>query len=627
MRFESFQIHNFRGIERARVDLAPSGAGIFTLIGLNESGKTTVLEAIQSFQLSGDETRHLYASEPSEVDPHSFIPKHEAGAFTGEVKIIATASFLPGEKARLVREAEEEAGLDIDLSSVPDTLEFHRGYTFVDSDVEKTFRTMTSKPHVKRAGQRKFRPIDWDTPEWYAYARVMARHLPDIVYFPTFLFDQPDRISLNPSGDEPVRDRVYRQVIENVAASLDKPKSVQAHIVDRLTKPESYIESVAGFWQLTRPKEEQVSAVINDMSAHLTETIFDQWSKIFDTDFKDRDIILKWSNERQEDGAYRIYISFNIQDGRQKYDISERSLGFRWFFSFLLFTIYRRAGNEGRSVLFLLDEPASNLHAKAQMQLIDSFPRIARNGSMLIYSTHSHYMINPAWLDQAFIVSNKGVQYEDFKQRKVDKNRHTDISIEKYRTFVGKNPDKTTYFQPVLDKLEVVPSHLDTLRPSVVVEGKGDYLILTYGLKVILGLDPDYTVLPTRGADHVGELVGLLLAWGTGFFLVFDDDKAGRKARDEYSTEWGINPDMVKTLGDISDDMESKKVEGMLEADDLECISKHYGLSVPPTKSQIQLYFSEKLAKGEKVEVSEKFVRRLKDFDRAARVAFSIGES
>ena len=50
MHFTKFRIKNFKGISSAEIDLAQSGQGkVFTLVGLNECGKTTILEAINSF--------------------------------------------------------------------------------------------------------------------------------------------------------------------------------------------------------------------------------------------------------------------------------------------------------------------------------------------------------------------------------------------------------------------------------------------------------------------------------------------------------------------------------------------------------------------------------------------------
>jgi predicted ATP-dependent endonuclease of OLD family len=46
MRYKSFRIRNFKGIKDTTINLQGiGGAGVFAFVGLNESGKTTVLEA------------------------------------------------------------------------------------------------------------------------------------------------------------------------------------------------------------------------------------------------------------------------------------------------------------------------------------------------------------------------------------------------------------------------------------------------------------------------------------------------------------------------------------------------------------------------------------------------------
>ncbi len=50
MRYTKFTIKKFKGIEELELDLTKYPVGkIFPLVGLNESGKTTILEAIIFF--------------------------------------------------------------------------------------------------------------------------------------------------------------------------------------------------------------------------------------------------------------------------------------------------------------------------------------------------------------------------------------------------------------------------------------------------------------------------------------------------------------------------------------------------------------------------------------------------
>jgi predicted ATPase len=144
------------------------------------------------------------------------------------------------------------------------------------------------------------------------------------------------------------------------------------------------------------------------------------------------------------------------KDGVDNYYIKERSLGFKWFFTFLLFTQFRVSRTSGEGLIFLFDEPASNLHSTAQQRLVTALEKLTENGSQVVYTTHSHHLINPHWLEGAFIVKNKALNYDDDCDDEYDMSE-TDISIERYRSFVGKYPNQKTYFQPILDVLEYRP--------------------------------------------------------------------------------------------------------------------------------------------------------------------------
>ncbi|MDQ4086561.1 MAG: ATP-binding protein [Pseudomonadota bacterium] len=623
MRFKSFEIRNFRGIEYAKLDLVPSGAGIFTLIGLNESGKTTILEAISTFHIRGGDEKSLYQTKPAETDPSSFVPKHQKATFSGDITVTAVMEFEAGEKALCVRHAEDMGKAKVEPSVIPDIFSITRGYRFKNGDYVDKINTWGISLPVKEKGARKYKNVGGDHPAWKGFSAMASIHAPDIVYFPTFLFDIPEKIILNPLSGEQPASRLYRDIIRNVGESLSPKIDIKTALVDRIVVPETLGENFLGLFALSNNRQQQIESAINQMSHQLSSTVLDSWSQIFGGSPNDREIRLKLGVDKHDDGSPRVYVQFTVRDGTQTYDIDERSTGFRWFFSFLLFTLYRARSLAGRKTLFLLDEPASNLHAGAQSQLLDSFPRIASRGTQIIYSTHSHYLINPDWLDQAFIVSNAAMIYNDVSEKPPMGTRQTSISAERYRSFVGNNPDKTTYFQPVLDRLQVVPSRLDAMKPSVLVEGKGDYLILAFGL-LITGRSGAYAVIPTRGADHFDELVGILLGWGVNFALCCDDDAAGRKAVKDFVGNWGLPEGKVFTLAAVDAALTGKRIESLLEPEDIDLVKANFGLHVNPTKSQIQLYFSEKLAVAEQVKLSSRFLSRIEALDDKVRGALGL---
>lgn len=618
MRFKSFEIKNFKGIEHTKIDLAPAGGNIFTLVGLNESGKTTLLEAINAFSILKVDTESLYTSNNIKTDPVSYVPKHLKANFTGDVTITAILQFEGNEKEEIITQVENGLSCKINRSCIPNEISIVRGFHFENSDFKKPIYTVGFTPKAIPKGGRVEKVQNFFTPIGKAILDSIVERAPKIIYFSTFLFSQPDKIILNPDGHETPINKHYREIIDSVAASLKRPLDVQTHIVDRIVNEETVVEKVVSFWGLAPDKQEQINASLNQLSSHLTETVFQYWHKIFGGDFKNREIVLKLGIDPRGD-EQDVYLQFSLRDGTTHYNISERSLGFRWFFSFLLFTLYKVKSSESSPILFLLDEPASNLHAKAQTLLLESLPKIAIGSNQIIYSTHSHYLINPEWLDQAFIVSNSAINYELLDDSdKFANDTPSNIHVDKYRSFVGKNPDRFTYFQPVLDKLDIIPSRLDIMRSSILVEGKGDYLILEYARKVLLKDNSEVAIVPTRGAKGMNELIGLFLGWGVKFSICLDDDKEGISAKKTYLNEWGLSEDLVVTLSDLDSSLKGKTIEGFLEDSDKKIISEHFGIFKQPDKNQIQLFFSEKLSKEEHIKLSEKFLERIKTFNNFA---------
>ena len=75
MKILEFRIQNFKGINDATVKLTGNEGSIYTLVGLNESGKTTVLQAINFFNADVDGIHAIAQGPLAEVDDHLLVPK------------------------------------------------------------------------------------------------------------------------------------------------------------------------------------------------------------------------------------------------------------------------------------------------------------------------------------------------------------------------------------------------------------------------------------------------------------------------------------------------------------------------------------------------------------------------
>ena len=521
MRYTSFYIKNYKGIKELTLDLDKKPTSdIYTLVGLNESGKTTILEAISTL-----------SNEPSETEIHKLIPKSKKFNFNDTIEIHATLE-LDDDDNKAIADWLKESG----FTAVERINQYKISliYTFKDSVYveDESGWVYDFNLSGSKKGQRTSRNYGSNTQEFndvndFVYGDL----LPPIIYYPNFLFDFPNRIYLEESSTEDKEQKIYRAVLNDILDTFNEGLNIKDHIVKRLKNA-------------TEANKESLDATIDRMSAQITKIVFDAWGQIFASNGKE--IKLNPSINTVDNLAY---LEFKLKEGLEQFQISERSLGFKWFFTFLLFTEFRKnRRHEKGEILFLLDEPASNLHSTAQKKLLSTFENLVTN-CKLIYTTHSHHLINPKWLSGAYIVRNKAIDYNGFD----GSPENTDVEATIYKQFVTAHPEQRTYFQPILDAIEYSPSSLEEVSNIVLTEGKNDYYTFRYMAEVILR-DEDYDIkfYPGNGADRNNQIIATYLAWGRDFNIFLDGDKAGEDAKTRYIKEFGVVVhDSISTLKDV----------------------------------------------------------------------------
>jgi energy-coupling factor transporter ATP-binding protein EcfA2 len=603
MYFTGFEIENYKGIKRAKLDLKRrnSGGNVFTLVGLNESGKTTLLEAISTFYPGLEGLEAIFPNGGGEEVVEERVPKDRKANFTGVIRVKAYLRITDNDRARIFDFCRDTLNLEIDKSSLVD-FSIDRQHKFEDSNstgMQNLWGVLyRTRPWLSR---KKFTELPVG-PEWQAIVEFCRKDLiPKICYFPTFLFDLPEQIYLlNPPKEHATEANEYFvKIVEDVLESIQEDLHLKRHITDRIGRAVA-AASIKGLMQ--SEDMQQVDSVLLKIGAQLNRVIFGKWNQIFGTTITNKTIDIS-SNIENTKGVPSFSIGFSIRDGQSRYNVVERSLGFRWFFCFLLFTQFRTS-RKGGNALFLFDEPASNLHSRAQEQLLKSFAAISSGQNMTIYSTHSHYMIEPRWLEDTFIVSNDAVNPELLPGDAESMNGvKTNIHVQRYRDFVGQQPDKMSYFQPVLDKLDYAPSRLDPLQSAVLVEGKNDFYMLSFFRELVFGGVHPFRIIPSSGANDLGPLISLYLGWGRPFVVLLDDDREGRTARDRYRAEWLLASSHVKTLGEVVGALEHKSLEATLSSEMLTQIGG--GADRQPSKKEIGRFFQEHYAQKRAIMVDQ----------------------
>ncbi len=531
MKYIKFTIINYKGIPKIELQLnkKPSPK-IFTLVGLNESGKTSILEAI-----------YLFQNGISNRDAHTLISKSHQHAFDGAISVEAELELDDKEIEDIQNYLRREYKFHVKTLSksvkITRKYEFERSVPATNGNWEEIFWDLDIEGSTKR-GKRFKQLYEWKEEAWNNVVELIkSEHLPKILYYQDFLFKFPEKIYLEPFENEGAEQEEYRNVIQDILDSIKDGLTIEEDLLERMRKKEE------------KSHKEALTQLLSKMSSKLNKEILKEWDAIFGgTQRKEVDI--SYDSEEDNNGDERYFVELRIKQGPDNYSINDRSLGFRWFFSFLIFTAFRKSrSSDPGETLFLLDEPASNLHQRSQQKLLESLESIVSD-CKLIYSTHSHYLINPKWLAGTYIVRNKAIDYDNPEGADTTE---TDINAILYKNFVADHPNEQDHFKPILDALEYTPSNLEVLPATIFTEGKNDYYIFKYLLNVVFGGKCDLHFYPGAGVDKYDCKFRLYLAWNKKFVALFDSDEGGEKAKNKYIDD--IGPDMqsrIFTFEDIS---------------------------------------------------------------------------
>ena len=190
-----------------------------------------------------------------------------------------------------------------------------------------------------------------------------------------------------------------------------------------------------------------------------------------------------------------------IENTRHEATISldERSTGFIWFFSFLVwFSEVQKT--YGENLIVLLDEPGLSLHAKAQQDLLRFIDEELLTKYQVIYSTHSPFMIATDNLLSCRTVEDATGADGEVLGTKVNSEilRANGDTLFPLRAALGYDISQSLF----------VGEH------TLLVEGPSDLLYIQWASQTLVaegrdGLDPRWTVTPCGGITKVPSFLAL----------------------------------------------------------------------------------------------------------------------
>jgi ABC-type phosphate transport system ATPase subunit len=505
LRYLQFQIDEYRGISSTvTVDLQKFR--LIPIIGVNECGKTTILEAITAFDFFNDDTnggRHLedienlYSYEPSSPRIRAVIELtweelnrllddvvKEAAKESAEKKAAAASAQTAGENASATQPTIASL-LKKPVASYRRKRSVFGGKIIVQRDLKT----------------KKYSIADSNFPETRLNARIAraaVRKLPYTLYFDDFRHQIPHEIPIQEGGETEEWLEILGVLFKQTDPSFDV-----------LELPKIEIRKRKG--------------IIAKVQQKLNATLTKQWQH-FNLDDKEA-LSLAIQYEEKQSGENRLpYLSLDIvetdKNGQEHYFfVKNRSKGFFWFFNFVMRLEFNpKSTRFEQGAIYLLDEPGSYLHAAAQRRLCEKLRDLSGQNTV-IYCTHSHHLLDP----RVIPIGNIHI---------ADKDANGSISLT--RIFDHKSNLLASTFQPIQDALQIRPSVLDVSSGRVLVtEGMYDFFCFD------MLASEKFHVVPATGAGSCRYLVSLLIGWGADYRVLWDNDREGREARDESAGFFG----------------------------------------------------------------------------------------
>ena len=310
-----------------------------------------------------------------------------------------------------------------------------------------------------------------------AAINILKGRLPTFVYFADYQ-KMPGQVSI---------DELMRKQREQ---RLEFGERVFLALLDLAdTKPEE-IQNISRF--------EELVAELEAVSNRLSGEIFEYWSQN-----RHLEVDFRFDAARPGDPPpFNTGYIFRTRIRNKRHGVTvsfdERSAGFVWFFSFLIwFSQVRRYF--GENLFILLDEPGLGLHARAQADLLRYLNEKLKSNYQVIYTTHSPFMIDPENIVGVRTVEDVVID---------DRVHGTKVGGR------GVSTDADTIF-PVQATLGYdVTRRLFVGKPTLLVGDPSDLLYLKWFSRELQSrrrepLDPRWVITPSGGIEQIASCVAL----------------------------------------------------------------------------------------------------------------------
>ena len=532
MKLIKFRIQNYKSI--IDTDYCSLTSPITILAGKNESGKTTVLEALTDFNLNRKITEDKFPIEKPDVQP-SITMKFEIS--NEEFETSALKKFFKN---------DFKSPYLVEITKTPP-----ENYDFSEQTKKnlKIFDNFDKEPII---GNLKKELNDF----WSNHESTYEDDIETRKEMPSENFEDFEKIM-----------EVIKQALENYEINENDDLHQIFKKIEKTFSPwRKFLISKKTFWQNIK------NILPNFIFFNSFENIFPDKFSIKDLDKNElaSDIskisnfdlqIFKSDNFRvKENHKDKIQVSLNknyndfwtqdlsklhfsfdkediyfwIKEDEKVYNISQRSKGRQWHLSFYIRVTSK--SSKGNKNIILIDEPGLFLHAEAQKSILRKLEQLSKKTS-IIFSTHSSYLL----------------EFENLNRIKLVTKTNKDGTI--IQSEIHKTQDIET-LTPILSAIGLkINSSIEGIvkTKNVIVEGITDYLYLEAFKKIRNKKEENISFINTSGSGTM-PLVGTIIhGWGGKVVYLFDKDQGGKDGKKNLKKNWKINKESMLYISELND--------------------------------------------------------------------------
>lgn len=474
------KIENFKSIESIEIPFDKNGNSYTKiLVGINESGKSNILEALSYFEIPEDEVsfghfcnQKLEESDSCDITFSLSIEKEE------EKSLIESIN----------KKIQSDFDIEFSISNIEKIVYLEKGkssfesyYTY-DVSVQNTGLFIMQSNELISIVEEANATVD--------YVPLNSESFKDNFYdiiSDYFVMQEPPVSIWKPSTK-------YLLYDANLNDFKEKPGS---------NKPLYNIFRLSGYTDRSSIKEAiegiSDSRKLSKLKSKLSENINNYVGKVWN-----HNIVL--IIEINDTGKFSLLIRDKGEENKHdRFSITDRSQGAQQFLSIIFSLSLETENRERKNELILIDEPEVHLHPSGIRDLAKELLKIGRNNYVFL-ATHSPFMIDKAHKERHFIVKkdNKAIT-------KLKRIRESDNIID----------------DEVLREAFGMDVYKDLLNPQrLLVEGASDKVILQ---KAFACLGYDKIGITNGHGNNIITLVSKLNYDDICILVVLDDDEDGRK--------------------------------------------------------------------------------------------------